>query len=352
MEPDVRVPPGSTSASKMFRYLYKMKGKRVLVIGGTGSLGHALTRRLLPDNEIWLYSRDESKHWQMQIEFDHAPNLRFVIGDIADKYKIQETLTRYDFHTVIMAAALKHIDKCEYETRACAKTNFLGTQHVLDVVEAQRTNLPSLEAVCFVSTDKACSPVNFYGMMKAASECLMIEKAKHVPAIKFVCVRYGNVLNSRGSIVPLLHKIGRDPTKAHYTLTDPRMTRFVMTLDQSVDLIQYALGEGESGDVVIPKLVSCKIADMLDIFSKLYNKPVRAGELRPGEKMLEALINSTQSARTVPGRDSYTHIRPCYSGTSSGDLREYDSTINPLSRGELEAFLDELGLLDNGGGGM
>ena len=335
-----------TGRPKTYQHIHTMKGKRVLVIGGTGSLGHALTRRLLPDNEIWLYSRDESKHWQMQLTFNQSPGLKFVIGDIDDKDKIEETLRRYDFHTVIVAAALKHIDKCEYETRACAKTNFLGTQHVLDVVEAQKTNLPSLEAVCFVSTDKACSPVNFYGMMKAASECLMIEKARFVPSVKFVCVRYGNVLNSRGSIVPLLHKIGRDPTKTHYTLTDPRMTRFVMTLDQSVDLIQYALREGESGDVVIPKLISCKIADMLDIFSKLYNKPVRAGKLRPGEKMLEALVNSTQSMRTVTGRDGYKHIRPCYSGVSSAEHKEYDSTINPLSRDELEEFLGSLGLLE------
>jgi FlaA1/EpsC-like NDP-sugar epimerase len=164
-----------------------------------------------------------------------------------------------------------------------------------DTIENNKNLLPNLEKVCFISTDKACSPVNIYGMTKAASECLMIEKSKFISSIKFVCVRYGNVLNSRGSIIPMLHKLGNDINTSHFKITDRKMTRFVMTLDQSVDLVDHALLYAESGDIVIPKLISCVVIDLIEIFSELYDKPILDGKLRPGEKMLESLINETQS---------------------------------------------------------
>ena len=238
---------------------------KILIIGGTGSLGNKLTQKYLENNEIYLYSRDECKHWSMQIDYNHPKNLHFIIGNIADKEKIKQTIVRHNFDIIIMAAALKHIDKCEYETNECLNTNLLGTKNVLDEIENNLKLLTNLKSVCFISTDKACSPVNIYGMTKAASECLMIEKALYIPSIKFVCVRYGNVLNSRGSIIPMLNKIGENKDIPFFKITDRRMTRFVMTLEQSVNLVEHALLYGGSGDVVIPKLISCNIPDLIEI---------------------------------------------------------------------------------------
>jgi len=321
-------------------------GQKILIIGGTGSLGNKLTEIYLNNNEIYLYSRDESKHWNMEIDYNNHDNLNFIIGNICDKDKIKQTLLRYNFNIIIMAAALKHIDKCEYETNECLNTNLLGTKVVLDEIENNITVLTNLKQVCFVSTDKACSPVNIYGITKAASECLMIEKAKYIPSIKFVCVRYGNVLNSRGSIIPMLHKIGLNNNILEYKLTDEKMTRFVMTLEQSVDLIEHALLYAESGDIVIPKLISCKIVDLMEIFSNIYNKPIVKSVLRPGEKLLESLVNETQSVRTVNGPDGYMYIKPPYKNMSNTDnIRDYNSTINPLSKEDLKEYLTSLKLV-------
>jgi len=320
--------------------------KKILIIGGTGSLGNKLTERYLNNNQIYLYSRDECKHWHMEIDYNKHPNLHFIIGNISDKDKIKQTLLRHNFDIIIMAAALKHIDKCEYETNECLNTNLFGTKNVLDEIENNIQLLTNLKQVCFISTDKACSPVNIYGITKAASECLMIEKAKYISSIKFVCVRYGNVLNSRGSIIPMLHKMGENNDILEYKLTDDKMTRFVMTLEKSVDLVEHALLHAESGDVVIPKLISCKIVDLMDIFSQIYNKPVVKGLLRPGEKLLESLINETQSARTVNGPDGYMYIKPPYKNVSNTDnIRDYNSTINPLSKVELKDYLISLNLI-------
>ena len=321
-------------------------GNKILIIGGTGSLGTNLTKRYLNDNEIYLYSRDECKHWSMQIDFNHNPKLHFIIGNISDKEKIKQTIVRHNFDIIIMAAALKHIDKCEYETNECLNTNLFGTKNVLDEIENNLKLLTNLKKVCFISTDKACSPVNIYGMTKAASECLIIEKAKYIPSIKFVCVRYGNVLNSRGSIIPMLHKIGENKDIPAFKITDRRMTRFVMTLDQSVDLVEHALIHGESGDVVIPKLISCTVIDLIEIFSELYNKPIVDDKLRPGEKMLESLINDTQSMRLQFGPDGYMYIKPPFKNfTSENEIRDYNSTINPLNKEELKAYLSSLNLI-------
>lgn len=322
-----------------------MNNFTILIIGGTGSLGHKLVDRYLDNNIIYVYSRDECKHWKMSIDYSKNPNLRFIIGDIRDSNKIQQTLLRVQPDIVIMAAALKHIDRCEYETNECISTNILGTQNVLNVIETFQKML-KVKTVCFVSTDKACSPVNIYGMAKATSECLMIEKAKEVPNIKFVTVRYGNVLNSRGSIIPTLHQIGQNNEYNNYYITDRRMTRFVMTLDQSVDLIEHAISKAESGDIVIPKLISCKIIDLIELFSEKYNKPVLDGKLRPGEKMLESLINETQSLRLEFGESGYMYIKPPYKNIMTvNEIKDYNSKLNPLSKEELKEYLVELGLL-------
>lgn len=327
--------------------------KTILIIGGTGSLGYKLCSQYITNNRIFVYSRDECKHWRMNIDFNSNKNLKFIIGDIRNKSKIQQSLCRINPEIIILAAAMKHIDKCEFETNECINTNIIGTQNVLDVIENNTNSLDKLESVCFISTDKACSPVNIYGMSKAISECLMIEKASYFTHhkrnsenIKFVCVRYGNVLNSRGSIIPTLHRIGKDDSYKEYKLTHNDMTRFVMTLQQSVDLIDHAILYAESGDIVIPKLVSCRIQDMIEIFSEKYKKPFTISGLRPGEKMLESLINHTQSMRIIKGKDEYIYIKPCWNTENDNpNIRDYNSTINPINKTELQEFLNTLDLL-------
>ena len=323
-----------------------IENKKILIIGGTGSLGNKLTKTYLNTNKIFLYSRDECKHWVMKIDFNHHENLEFIIGNINDPEKIKQTLIRHNFDIIIMAAAMKHIDKAEYESNECINTNLLGTQNVLNCIETHKNQLTNLKKVCFVSTDKACSPVNLYGMTKSLSECLMVEKSKYIKDIKFVCVRYGNVLNSRGSIIPLLHKIGENDSYKNYKITDRRMTRFVMTLEQSVMLIEHALNHGENGDIIIPRLISCKIIDMLEIFSEKYNKPIIDGKLRPGEKLLESLINETQSMRLEFGPDGYMYIKPPYKNImKDNEVKDYNSTINPLNKKQLQEYLSSLNLL-------
>ena len=319
-------------------------GQKIFIIGGSGSLGNKLIEKYASDNNIVCYSRDECKHWQMSLIYKTA-NLQFIIGDIRDKERLEFSLMRENPNIIIIAAALKHIDRCEYATNECMQTDLIGPQNVLNIVEQKKSLLTNLKTVCFVSTDKACSPVNVYGMCKALSESLVVEKSLYVKDIKFVCVRYGNVLNSRGSIIPILHEKGKDDNCKEFVLTHPAMTRFVMTLEQSVNLIEHAITNAESGDIVIPHLVSMKVQDLLEIFSEIYKKPIKITAMRPGEKMLESLINETQSMRIVKVGE-YTHIKPPYcQKIYNTEPMDYNSTINPVDKPELKELLQEIELL-------
>jgi len=322
--------------------------KKILLFGGSGSLGYKFIKRYIDSNVIYNYSRDECKHWQMKLDFNHNNNLKFVIGDVINKNKVEETLLRIKPNIIIIASAMKHIDQCEYNTDHSLNTNLLGVKNILDLIEKYQNQLVGfLETVLFVSSDKACSPINVYGMCKALSETLVVEKSYYVKSFKFVNIRYGNVLNSRGSIIPLLHMIGNDDSKKYFTLTNDNMTRFVMTIEQSVDLIEHAIIYGESGDTVIPKLISMKVKDLIELFSDKYNKPIQYIGIKPGEKLLESLINKSQSAR-IQNIGEYTHIKSIYHFNEIIDetqLNDYNSKMNPLKKEELKLFLDELNLL-------
>jgi UDP-N-acetylglucosamine 4,6-dehydratase len=323
-----------------------MNNKKILIFGGTGSLGYKLNETYLENNIIYNFSRDECKHWEMKLFFNNNKNINFIIGNVADVSIVEQSILRIRPDIIIIASAMKHIDQCEINTGESIKTNLLGTKNILDSIEKFLSDLKNLETVVFVSSDKACSPVNNYGMCKALSETLMVEKAYYIPSIKFVNVRYGNVLNSRGSIIPLLHKIGLDDNKKYFTLTSDSMTRFIMTLEDSVKLITYAILYGESGDTIIPKLVSMHIKDMMELFSEKYNKPIQITGLRSGEKMLESLVNKTQSARIVVIGD-YTHIKSNiqYPNIINKNIVDYNSTINPLDKNNLKILLCDLKLL-------
>jgi len=325
-----------------------ISNNKILLFGGTGSLGYEIVKRYIDNNIIYNYSRDECKHWKMKLDFNNNKNLNFIIGDIINSHKIEETLLRIKPNIIIIASAMKHIDQCEYNTDQSLNTNLLGVKNILDLVEKHQILLDgTLQSVLFVSSDKACSPINVYGMCKALSETLVIEKSYYVKRFKFVNIRYGNVLNSRGSIIPLLHTIGSDDSKKMFTLTNDKMTRFVMTLEQSVDLIEHTLINGESGDTVIPKLISMNVKDLVELFSEKYNKPIKITGLKPGEKLLESLINKTQSGR-IKINGEYTHIKSIYSFNESIDetsLNDYNSKINPLNKEELREYLNKLILL-------
>ena len=328
-----------------------MIDEKILLIGGSGSLGNAFIQKHINNNIIVVFSRDECKHWQMKLKYESHKHLSFVIGCIRDYDKITTTLIRHKPTIIVIAAALKHIDKCEIETEECIKTNLQGTVNVLKAIEMNQSLLSTvLKKVCFVSTDKACSPINIYGMCKAASECCIIDAMRKIPWCKFVVVRYGNVLNSRGSIIPILHEIGMNPSIKKYTLTDENMTRFVMTLDQSVDLIDHALKEAPSGMIVIPTLVSLRVKDLIEIFAQKYEKKIEVTGLRPGEKILESLINETQSKCICMSYDGkYTYIQPSFLTTHEHmqtlEAMDYNSLINPMTKDELFEYLNTLNLL-------
>jgi UDP-glucose 4-epimerase len=269
-----------------------------------------------------------------------SDRVSFIIGDVRDYSRVETAILRVKPDIIIIMAALKHIDRCEYAVEECIKTNYGGCQNVVNAVDKNTDRLSNLETVVFVSTDKACEPTNAYGMSKALAETAVVEKSFYNKKIKFVNIRYGNVLNSSGSIIPILHEKGRDPDVKEFTLTHGEMTRFVMTLEQSVDLIEHAIFCGESGDTIIPRLISMKLIDLFEIFAEKYGKPVRITGLRPGEKMLESLISETQSMRLINGVDGYMMIKPPYKNILiTENIRNYNSKLNPLTKDELTAYL-------------
>jgi UDP-N-acetylglucosamine 4,6-dehydratase len=322
-----------------------ISNKKILLFGGSGSLGNKFIETYINNNTIVNYSRDECKHWQMSLKYK-TDKLSYIIGDIRDYNRVETSILREQPNIIVIMAALKHIDRCEYAIEECIKTNFNGPLNVLNAIEANVDRLSTLETVVFVSTDKACEPTNAYGMAKAMAECAIIEKSLYIKTFKFVNIRYGNVLNSRGSIIPILHEKGQDNDVKEFTLTHPDMTRFVMTLEQSVALIEHAILYAESGDTVIPELISMKLIDLMEIFSEKYGKAVKITGLRPGEKMLESLISETQSMRLLNGPDGYMYIKPPYKNLLvTNDIKNYNSRINPLNRCELLNYMMRLNLL-------
>lgn len=326
-----------------------IQNKKIFIFGGSGSLGNSLASRYINDNIIINYSRDETKQWEMGIKFtDHKSKLEHIIGDIRDYSRVSESLKMHNPHYIIIASALKHIDRCERNTHECVQTNLIGIANVLNSIKQYARFLDNLESVCFISTDKACSPVNIYGMCKASAEKMVQECAfyfRKETDPKFVIVRYGNVLNSRGSIIPFLHKIGKNNTE--FTLTDPQMTRFIMTLDESVDLIEYSLLYSPSGYITIPKLPSMKITDLFSIFQDMYGKPIRTIGLRPGEKMYESLINDTQARRTIVANDLYYFVLPDFVDADKDKIinKEFNSNMSVIGKQELKKILQQNNLL-------
>lgn len=319
---------------------------RYLIIGGTGSLGKKLIERLVTTSTVFVYSRDEAKHWTLRNElkqkYDLA-HLECLVGDVRDVGRLRDVIRQVKPTTIIIAAALKQVDTCELSPNESVLTNLVGTQNVVTAVADVAS--PTLESVLFVSTDKACSPVNVYGMCKAVSERVVTSQARTgIPHVRYLAVRYGNVLESRGSIIPLFKY--QSEHADHLTVTDPNMTRFVMTLDDSVDLILCALEQGLSGETWIPKLSAMRIGDLAELFSERSGKPVKVVGLRPGEKMHEDLINQSESVRTRHNPDHYVIAPAFMQGNQESFQYQYTSADSVMTKDELASHLQRLGVMD------
>ena len=276
------------------------ENRKILITGGTGSLGSALTKRLLDNNAdtIRIFSRDELKQSQMDENFNDS-RLRFLIGDIRDKERLEKATEGIDI--VIHAAALKHVPVIEYNPFEAIKTNVQGAQNVVDACLKN-----DVKFALAIGTDKAVSPFNTYGATKLLMERLFVSANYHKGhhKTKFSCVRYGNVLGSRGSIVPKFVEqitLGRK-----ITITDPNMTRFNITMNQALELIFRALKNSEGGDVHVPKLEAYRVGDMKDVILELMESNIEVEKIpvRPGEKYDEILINEHEIRDTYENQDN------------------------------------------------
>ena len=275
-------------------------GKKILITGGTGSLGKALTKRILNSEveTIRIYSRDELKQSEMQVEYRDS-RLRFLIGDVRDKNRLYRALE--DIDIVIHAAALKQVPAVEYNPFEAVKTNVYGAQNLIEACLDK-----GVKTALAVGTDKAVSPFNTYGATKLLMERLFISANyyKGNRDINFVCVRYGNVLGSRGSIVPTLTNQIQNHKKI--TITDPEMTRFNITMGEAIDLILRALG-GIGGEVFIPKLKAYKTGVMKDAIMELLDakNEIERIPVRPGEKYHESLISKDEIRNAYETHEDY-----------------------------------------------
>ena len=278
------------------RFCIMFDGKKVLITGGTGSLGIALTRKLLETDVeiIRIYSRNESKQVEMQAKMTD-PRLRFLIGDVRDLERLTRAVEDVDI--VIHAAALKHVPIVEYNPFEAIKTNVLGSQNIIDACLRE-----NVETVICVGTDKAVSPLNTYGATKHLMEKLFVTASNYVNPVryktKFLAVRYGNVLGSSNSVIPKF--IEQIQSGKNITITDPNMTRFTITMDQAVNLILTAIKKGHGGEIFIPKLKAYNLDTLKNAILDILKKSAKTEKIpvRQGEKFHESLINSEELRNT------------------------------------------------------
>ncbi len=272
----------------------KLNDKSILITGGTGSLGKALTKHILtnyPDvKRLVIFSRDEQKQFEMAQEFpaEKYPFVRFFIGDVRDYDRIKRALNGIDY--VIHAAAMKHVPIAEYNPMECVKTNIMGAENIINACLET-----SVERVVALSTDKAAAPVNLYGATKLASDKLFVaaNNIRGWNPIKFSVVRYGNVMGSNGSVIPFFLKKRKEGV---LPITDPTMTRFNISLQGGVDMVMHALENAWGGEIFVPKIPSYKITDVAEAIGPECEKPIVG--IRPGEKIHEEMITDSDSFYT------------------------------------------------------
>jgi len=338
-----------------------LAGKRIVVTGGTGSLGKVLIGRLLTGEmglpkKILVFSRDEAKQHAMRVEYmnrraatdeiiyrNFEQLLEFRIGDVRDFHAVSAVLR--DADVVFNAAALKQVPACEYFPFEAVQTNIAGPENIIRAIREH--NLP-VDTVVGISTDKACKPVNVMGMTKAIQERVFIRANMDCPQTRFICVRYGNVLASRGSVIPLFHDQIRNGGPV--TITVAEMTRFLLTLEQAVDTVFAALRGAHRGETYIPRVPSARIEDIAKaLIGKRSIKIIVTG-IRPGEKLHEILISEEEAHRSICRGDYFVilpilpELRP---GNDAGATltSEYSSADDVMTAAVTRDLLDRCGLL-------
>lgn len=339
----------------------KLNGKKILVTGGTGSLGKVLIHRLLTGEmgmpaRVTVFSRDEAKQYDMRMSWKHLAKatddvaykcaqdiLQFHIGDVRDYSSLRNALR--DVDVVFNAAALKQVPTCEYFPYEAVMTNIMGPQNLIRAIREIQT---PPELVIGVSTDKACKPVNVMGMTKSLQERILIQGNMLVPETRFICVRYGNVLASRGSVIPLFKE---QIQKGHtITITTKEMTRFLLSLDHAVDTIFEAVRNAERGETYIPKVPSARVIDIASLLMGDRPIPIQYVGIRPGEKIHEILISEEECHRAIE-RNGYYAIHPILPELNGGKMDEtilrgeFSSADHTLSLMDLEELLRREGFL-------
>lgn len=327
-----------------------LNGKSIMVTGGTGSFGKAFTRVTLerfPEvRRLVIYSRDELKQYEMAQKFpeDRYPAVRYFIGDVRDKDRLRWALEDVDI--VVHAAALKQVPAAEYNPFECIKTNVLGAQNLIEgCLDA------GVERVVALSTDKAAAPINLYGATKLCSDKLFIaaNNVRGSRDVRFSVVRYGNVMGSRGSVIPFF--LGRKD-QGVLPITDPRMTRFNISLQDGVDMVLWSIEHAEGGELLVPKIPSYRICDVASAIAPDARQEIVG--IRPGEKIHEEMITSSDSINTVdmgryyailPISGAYSIDDYCqrHGATSVAPGFAYNSGTNPdfLSVEQLRRLIDE-----------
>ncbi len=301
--------------------MFNLSNKSILITGGTGSLGKALTKHILTKHpevkRLVIYSRDEQKQFQMAQEYssEEFPQIRYFIGDVRDRERLERALQGIDY--VIHAAAMKHVHIAEYNPDECIKTNIGGAENVVEACFKTK-----VERVVALSTDKACAPINLYGATKLTSDKLFIaaNNIKGENPIRFSVVRYGNVMGSNGSVIPFFIKKKKEENKL--PITDPNMTRFNISLQGGVDMVMHALENAWGGELFVPKIPSYKIMDVAEAIGPNCEKPVVG--IRPGEKVHEEMITASDSF--------YTY-----------DLGKYYTILPATHKWSLAAFIETFG---------
>jgi len=290
-------------------------GETILVTGGTGSWGHELVRQLLAEHEpkeIRIYSRGEHKQVDMRLEFGNDPRLKFIIGDVRDKEILG--LAMRGVSLVFHLAALKHVPVCEENCWEAVLTNIYGTQNVIECAMAE-----GVERVIDISTDKAVDPFNHYGVTKACGEKLIVNaNQNYITDTKFVCIRGGNVMGTNGSVLPLFKR--QLQTTNTITVTNPDMTRYLMSTKQAIGLVFEAVRNAQGGEIFVMRMPATTVANIAEVMTSLFgnadSKQAVIGQ-RPGEKVHEVLVSRHEAPRTRVFSDEYYVILPQFlEGTS------------------------------------
>ena len=281
-------------------------GKTLMITGGTGSFGNAVLNRFLRTDiaEIRIFSRDETKQDDMRHEYqakypEYASKIKFFIGDVRNLQSCKNAMPGVDY--IFHAAALKQVPSCEFFPMEAVKTNVIGTDNVLTAaIEA------GVKAVICLSTDKAAYPINAMGITKAIEEKIAVAKSRYSGNTKICCTRYGNVMCSRGSVIPLW--IDQIRNGNSITLTEPKMTRFIMSLEEAVDLVLFAFEHGQNGDILVQKAPACTIQTQAEAVCELFGgkkKDIKVIGIRHGEKMYETLLTNEECAKAEDMGDFY-----------------------------------------------